>query len=271
MNSSRYVYDQYGVIVDILSNSKAVIEFKNSSTHSTERALMFVNKLFINGEGLDEGETISKYVKKGDKMKFNAHQYDKAGKDRCNWFVAEAEIEKGPKNPKTHIITNMIGQISDLENKRGWIKYKGYLVHESVIFYTDKLWVNGKKVGEVKDLRNILSLGETLHFNAESCDSDSSNNYSPWYATQVWKGQTPREQSVDTGNRGDVPKPMATRNTAVSYKGEIGDIFNEGTGALFWKVTGNFYNSVVFSRDVCFLYGLHLHDKDLRDIFKEGE
>lgn len=69
-----------GRVVEIYPIHKAVVEFQLEG--KTERALLWYDKLKINGDYLPEGGSIDTYIQKDTFLKFLCHSFDESGTDR---------------------------------------------------------------------------------------------------------------------------------------------------------------------------------------------
>jgi hypothetical protein len=135
----------------------------------------------------------------------------------------------------------------------------------------------------------------------------SSNLYCTWFANLVWKGRrppgvedAPTTTSSQSGSsllvqarRGSLQEDDAAQsNTGSSAAsnalvapafngfvsenfikgvGVIAKILNEKSGIVWWLKTSNNLQSVWFEAKQSFMYGCNLADKNLFDVFKEGE
>jgi len=143
----------------------------------------------------------------------------------------------------------------------------------------------------------------------ESATGTSGNLYCTWFANLVWKGRRPA--SVDEPNQGAAaplgsntsqqqpavrrgsqdddsaqqqpasmaPSPLAiapmfngfVSENVIRGVGMIARILNEKSGIVWWLKSRNNFQSVWFEAKQSFLYGSNLADKNLFDVFKDGD
>lgn len=63
----------------------------------------------------------------------------------------------------------------------------------------------------------------------------------------------------------------AVNDGVIKGVGMIGKIVNDKSGIIWWLKSSNHLQSVWFEAKQTFLFGTNLSDKNLLDIFKEGE
>jgi len=132
----------------------------------------------------------------------------------------------------------------------------------------------------------------------------ANNSYCSWFANLIWKGKRPnvdtrpliansaaaaaaigfRRNSCDSSSDGELNGGGGGGDEYVSYGtrypcnpdivkgvGMIGKIVNEKAGVIWWAKSYNEFHSVWFTSNKTFLFGTNLANKNLSDIFSEGD
>lgn len=285
MAASSYLHNMVGKVIEIHPPFKAIVSFQYRG--KPERALLWADKIIIDGKSVPMGEPVERYVKEGSVLKFTCHGFDVSGMDRCGYFVTMAwrqdlsELSSHISNTSVFLgIYNASGTVSEVSQRQGVITYTDASDKEqNILFLASKLFLFGKRVSARQNLQMTLAVDDKVQFDAVPCEASENDSYCHWFATLVWKGKKP---SIEYDNPPTITQPkniiseikyLASnpKSGFVRGEGQILHILNEEYGVALGALKKNNWESILFHRSACFLFKLNLGSHDLTKIFQEGD
>jgi len=221
--------------------SKAILAFKFNGKE--EKAILLVHKFLIDGQAVDEQKLMSDILKVGDVVEFDGHVYDKGGfgqgKDKCNYYamrawkasqskVAAKDHMQGVKTGRPAAIQGT-GYISEVFPRKGVLVFERDGSEERVLFLASKFYVFEKRLGTKQSLDQILSDGDPVQFEAIPQDSSDNPHFCSWFATTVWKGKKPFDDSLIGSSA--PPVGISGRRGSIGSTGSSESISTEGSGS----------------------------------------
>jgi len=203
------------------------------------------------------------------------------------------------------------GWVSELNPRKGVLTFDNNGKDERVLFLASKVYFFEKRIGSKQPLTELLSEGDPVQFEAvpqggddapldeDETGANAGNNYCSWFANLIWKGKRPQVDSVKSGGAAGAISGLRRSSCDSSSDGEyiggeeyvhyggnrlhegnpniikgvgmIGKIVNEKAGVIWWVKSHNQFHSVWFTSNKTFLFGTNLANKNLSDIFSEGD
>jgi len=312
-DQNRYIFGITGTVKEIIYPSKAILHFKYNGKE--EKAILLVHKYLIDGNNVDEQKLMSDVLKIGDVLEFDGHIYDKGGygggKDKCNYYamrawkasqskiVSKEQMQTSKSNRPANIVGT--GFISEVFPRKGVLTFDKDGAEERVLFLASKFYLFEKRLGTKQSLDQVVSEGDPVQFEAVPQDSSDNPHYCSWFASLVWKGRKPFEESPipgsttagASGRRGSIGSTGSTESNSTEGsdslihnqlsnqhinkngtqatqvlrgRGFIARVVNESCGLIWWVLQPNHLQSVWFHSQ-----NSQLSNQDLRHIFKQGD
>lgn len=317
-DQNRYIFGITGTVKEIVYPSKAILAFKFNGKE--EKAILLVHKYLIDGAAVDEQKLMSDILKVGDVVEFDGHIYDKGGfgqgKDKCNYYamrawkasdskVAAKEHMIGGKSVRPSTIEGT-GFISEVFPRKGVLVFERDGAEERVLFLASKFYIFEKRLGTKQSLESVLNEGDPVQFEAMPQNAQDNQHFCSWFASLVWKGQKPFDESLIgtsvpppvgiSGRRGSIgstgssesistegsagsdsllntnlslSKQMsscALQDQVVRGRGFVARIVSDKSLLIWWCRQPNYLQSVWFQSQQSIF-----SNKDLGNIFKEGD
>ncbi|KAJ9579160.1 hypothetical protein L9F63_024730, partial [Diploptera punctata] len=283
---NSYLHNIVGKVIEIHPPFKAIVSFQYRG--KPERALLWADKIIIDGKNVPMNEPIDDYICEGSTLKFTCHSFNVTGQDHCGYFVTMAwrqdssELSSLNSNSSVFLgIYNASGIVSDVSQRQGVITYTDANDKEqNILFLASKLFLFGKRVSAKQNLQLTLVVDDKVQFDAVPCEPSENDSHCPWFATLVWKGKKP---SIEYDNPPTItmePKNIVAeirhltsnpKSGFVRGEGQILHILNEEFGIALGALKNNNWESILFHRSACFLFKLNLGSHDLTKIFQEGD
>nr|CAD7576094.1 unnamed protein product [Timema californicum] len=288
--NTTYLQNLVGKVVAIPQPYKAILEFPHKG--KTERSLLWVDRLTVNGKATAPGHMMHDYLHVGSKVRFSCHTFNESGIDQCGWFTTSAirqdpnDISNAPSS--TNLTTLVQGQFNAkgiihlVAPRQGVIAFNDESGTEQlVMFLGSKVYLFGKRLGSKQSLQTCLPLEDRVQFDAIPTDPLENDHRCRWFATAVWKGQKPNVDyeapgSIDQGESQNLVKAIkqltsSPKATFLQAHGQMLSVLNQEFGVALVSIKPNVWESVLFHRSAAYLYKLCLKKQDLRKIFKEDD
>lgn len=203
------------------------------------------------------------------------------------------------------------GWISELSPRKGVLTFEHNNKAERVIFLASRVWVFEKRLGTKQSLIDFCSEADPLQFEAVPTTNEiardlSDNCHCNWFATMAYKGKRPQsvednlgggtrrgsgdkengsgngngvshgngmdDSSLKNGNSATFPNGVVNANmNVIRGAGQIARVISEKSGVIWWLKSPNHLQSVWFESKQAFLLGENLADKNIYQVFKEGD
>lgn len=239
-DQNRYIFGITGTVREIVYPSKAILCFKFNG--KDEKAILLVHKYLIDGAAVDEQKLMSDILKIGDVVEFDGHIYDKGGfgqgKDKCNYYamrawkaspskVAAKDHMAGGKSVRPSTIEGT-GFISEVFPRKGVLVFERDGAEERVLFLASKFYIFEKRLGTKQSLEQVLNEGDPVQFEAMPQDGQDNQHFCSWFASLVWKGKKPFDESL-IGTSVPPPVGISGRRGSIGSTGSSESISTEGS------------------------------------------
>jgi hypothetical protein len=278
-----------GKVVEISPKYKAIVQFQLDN--KTERALLWYDKLKVNGQPLPDGGSIDDFIDKNTTLKFQCHGFDDSGVDRCRWYITcawkqeERDVALKTNDTICNGLYNCPGTIQEVNKRQGVLSYNINGVEENILFLASKMFLSGKRVSAKANLNQLHGIeeGRTIMFDAVPCDPNDNDGRCSWFATVVWKGRKPvmeYDDARNVRNKQSATLPQVSEIKLITSnphslflrsEGQIIKIINAEYGLAFGSIKKNRWESVLFHRSAVTLFDRSLANEDLTTIFEEGD
>ncbi|XP_049839028.1 uncharacterized protein LOC126284262 isoform X3 [Schistocerca gregaria] len=279
-----------GVVKEVHYPGKAIVTFRFDGQE--ERALLYGEKLLVDGKSESDRQTLYEFVAQGSVLKFTCHSFSNNGEDRCNWFITCAwrlhTYDLGSPAGTTTVnvifgLNSTLGTVVEVTARHcvlSFINYKGE--EENVLALASRIFVGGHRVSSKQSLQSVLHVDDAVTFDATPCEPEEIPSNCKWFATVMWRGRRPLQ---DYDSALEIPQHLNRSNLLGFIKqaafnpkspfikgyGRIIEILNEEYGLALISLRHNHWESMLFHRSVAFLFGLKLTTHNLQEIFKEGD
>ncbi|KAH0550369.1 uncharacterized protein LOC123261298 [Cotesia glomerata] len=302
MTARRHIYENTGMISDIINSGTAVINFDNKGI--TDNALLKKNHFYYKGKIIESHECFDTYIAPGTLVKFSGYNWSSAEYSDCTWYATICwTIDH---NPWSSVVIKsglmfITGRVADLNGRRGVIELtdNSERVHR-ILFVATKFYPNGQKFSG-KILSEELTIGQSIMFDAIPCISEENEEGCPWFASCAYVGyrpylniKTPEKVNGVTGGLSPVSNKCTKIddykvNTNVSClklikeymsnpeslfvcgRGIVVDIINDEFGVLLGEFGVNHFQTILFHRRSVFIDKFCLTTVNLAEIFTNGD
>uniref|UniRef100_A0A1B6LXP5 Uncharacterized protein n=1 Tax=Graphocephala atropunctata TaxID=36148 RepID=A0A1B6LXP5_9HEMI len=278
-----------GRVVEISPKFKAIVQFQLDN--KTERALLWYDKLKVNGQPPPKEGSIDEYLEVDAPLKFLCHNFDDSGVDRCRWYITCAwkqdvrDVDLKDNDTILHGLYNCGGQILEVARRQGILSFSINGLEENVLFLASKLFVSGKRVSTKASLQQLPGFeeGRAIMFDAVPCDPADSDGRCRWFATVVWRGRKPVMEYEDARNVRNTQSAQLPQLAEIKLitssphslflrsEGQVMKIINAEYGLMIGAIKKNKWESVLFHRSHVMLFDRRLVNEDLTTIFEEGD
>lgn len=279
-----------GAVKEVHYPGKAIVTFRFDG--QDERALLYGEKLLVDGKSESDRQTLYEFVAQGSVLKFTCHSFNNNGEDRCNWFITSAwrlhayDLGSLAGTTTVHVtfgLTSVLGTVIEVTARHCVISFTNYKGdEENVLALASRIFLGGHRVSSKQSLQSVLHVDDAVTFDATPCDPEENPSGCKWFATVVWRGRRPSQdydgaleipQHLNLSNLLGFIKQAAFNPKSAFIKGygRIIEILNEEYGLALISLRHNHWESMIFHRSAAFLFGLKLTTHNLQEIFKEGD